>query len=422
MQLARSKSISIALSAMTVTLLGSGSVRAAEGDQIESSLLIYSETDRVTAVEGLASFSKLIDGRTWRLRLTYDGLTGASPNGATPSSRIQTFTRPSGEGRYNIPAGETPLDDTFHDTRFGVDLSLTQPLDRLSNISLGTHFSNEYDYLSLGGNVGLTRDLNHRNTTVGLSVSYSRDKIRPDGGIPVRFAETPTTRGALPRAGGSDTKDVFDAIFSVSQVVDRKTLARFNYSFGSVAGYQTDPFKILSVVEPASSADAGEPVRYVYESRPDSRAKHALYGEVRRYFSGNVANLSYRYFWDDWGVRSHTVNAGYLQMLGNDYSVEPHLRWYRQTQADFYHAFLVDGNPLPRHASADYRLADFDAWTVGLTVGKRVGDNIRLRLTGEYYSQFGDRSPPEAIGVLRDFDLFPNVGVFMLRLGFSREL
>jgi hypothetical protein len=51
------------------------------------------------------------------LKVTIDALTGASASGAVAQPDVQTFTRPSGQGQYTIAAGDTPLDDTFHDTR-----------------------------------------------------------------------------------------------------------------------------------------------------------------------------------------------------------------------------------------------------------------------------------------------------------------
>jgi len=39
---------------------------------------------------------------------------------------------------------------------------------------------------------------------------------------------------------------------------------------------------------------------------------------------------------DDWGVNSHTIDAKYRFRFNNQY-LEPQLRWYTQSKADFYH-------------------------------------------------------------------------------------
>ncbi|MCB2230351.1 DUF3570 domain-containing protein [bacterium] len=409
-----------AVAALAAALLGGQALPATGQDNVETSLLLYSEKDRVEAAEGIVNVGKMLKGdRTLNLRLTYDALSGASPSGATPSSRVQTFTSPSGRGSYTINPGETPLDNTFHDTRFAGDITFGQPVGRMSALSLGAHLSSEHDYFSAGFNAGMTRDFNQRNTTVGLSGSVSFDNINPEGGVPTALAVMPGVGATLPREGSSDSKSTFDLVAGVSQILDRKTIVRFNYSFSHASGYLTDPYKIVSVVEPESSADAGEPVRYLYESRPDSRTKHALYGQIRRYIAGSTIDLSYRHFWDDWGVTSNTIELFYRQKLPGGHALQPHVRWYHQSAADFHRVYLLDGAPTPEHASADYRLARFDGLTLGLTYSLPIGENMHLNITPEFYTQRGDSSPPEAFGVLRQYDLFPDMDVIMVRAGFS---
>jgi hypothetical protein len=213
---------------------------------------------------------------------------------------------------------------------------------------------------------------------------------------------------------------VFDIVLGVSQILNRETIIRLNYSYNRTSGYLNDPYKILSVVNDQNSPDAGEPVDYVYESRPRIANRQALYSQVRRYLSGNTIDLSYRYFWDDWGISSHTVDLFYRWQLPHDQALQPHLRWYHQSQANFYHAYLVNGVTFPQYASADTRLARFSAITAGLQYSLPIAAGSHLNITAEYYTQIGDRSPPDAIGILRQYDLFPKMNVLMFRLGFER--
>lgn len=432
MQLNKQKSIRTAVTAITATLLGYGASAASGSDKVDSSLLLYSESGRVKAAEGVLDFSRtLSERRSVGLRLTLDALTGASPNGATPSSRIQTFTGPSGGTAYVVMPGELPLDDTFSDQRAALDARLQEALNRVTFANVGGHVSHEHDYTSLGLNAGITRDLNRRNTTVGVSAAYSHDIVAPIGSAPVPFASMPP-----PTAGGEGEdeeehegggrgpgkgKDVIDVMFGLSQVIDRNTVLRANYSLNRSSGYLNDPYKILSVVQDRNSAAPGEPVGYVFEGRPDTRRKQAVYGELRRYIAGSTLDLSYRYFWDDWGIKSHTTDF-FLQLpVKNGHAVEPHFRWYRQSKADFYAAYLVQGQPFPRFATADSRLAAFDAYTYGLQYLLPLGTGSVLRLSAEYYTQKGTRGPPDAFGVLRQYDLFPAMDAFMARLGFSHD-
>lgn len=433
MQLTGKSSMRAALAAVTATLLGSGAVHANGDNRLESSILLYSEVNRVQAAEGIISLTRALKGdRLFNARFTLDGLTGASPNGATVSSHVQTFTRPSGNGSYSVRPGDIPLDNTFKDTRYGLDGSLTQPVDRLTSVIFGAHLSTEHDYTSLGANVGFTRDFNRKNTTFSGSAAYSHDMVRPLGGTPTPFTSfSAATNGGGEREGedgregrGSGPgmgKDVFDAVLGVTQVLDRRTILRFDYSFDHTSGYLNDPYKLLSVVQGPAASEPGEPVDYLYESRPGSRSKQALYTEMRRYIGGHTVDVSYRYFWDDWGIRSRTIDLHYRLPLTAGHAIEPHFRWYRQSGADFYHAFLVDGSPLPAHASADYRLAPFHAMTVGLQYFFPIERGMYLSLGVEYYRQAGDISPPSSMGILSRYNLFPDMDAAMVRLGFSHD-
>ncbi len=237
MQLKRNTPLRGTLATFAAALLGTASGQAQSANRVESSFLLYSESDRVSAFEGVFDIKKQLRNELGLdLKLTYDALTGASPNGATPSRRVQTFTRPSGSGQYTIASGKIPLDDTFHDTRFGFGIGLSDRVGSATSVALGGQFSNEYDYVSYGVNGTLARDFNRKNTTIGVSGSYSRDRIRPEGSIPIPLASMSEPGEVQPRLQGTDNKDVYDVVFNVSQVLNRTTVARMNYSFSRSVG------------------------------------------------------------------------------------------------------------------------------------------------------------------------------------------
>lgn len=120
---------------------------------------------------------------------------------------------------------------------------------------------------------------------------------------------------------------------------------------------------------------------------------------------------------DDWAIDSHTVDVRYRWNFGGDQYIQPHIRYYTQTEADFYQRFLVDAQPTPQFASADRRLGNFDGLTIGLKYGRvlKNGNPFNVRL--EYYNQSGDAGP--GIGNLNNFDLFPDVGAVILQFGYS---
>jgi hypothetical protein len=102
--------------------------------------------------------------------------------------------------------------------------------------------------------------------------------------------------------------------------------------------------------------------------------------------------------------------------------LQPHVRWYHQSAADFYKRYLVEGEPLPAHVSADYRLGDMKTWTFGMMYGRPLAQDREFTARLEYYMQTGESHPADAFGVLRNYDLFPTVDAIILQVGFNFSL
>lgn len=424
------------ISAATCALLGTVAT-SSHATEVETSTLFYSEPNRVTAIETVIQGTRASqDGRSLALKLTFDALTGASANGATPANRLQTFTRPSGQSSYTAKPRETPLDPSFQDVRLAAAVNIGRPLGRLSQATYGINISAEQDYLSFGLSGGITRDFALKNTTLAGGFAFSRDSVKPRAGTPIPFGRMSAivpgdgedggraTRGAGEgeeegEEGPGKAKTLGDLMVGLTQLMSRGTIARVNYSLGWSSGYLTDPYKILSEIQPTSGAEPGDPTDYLFERRPDRRRRQSLFGEARQRLGGDVAQVSYRHYWDDWSIESSTVDARFMRKLGKRASISPHFRWYEQSAADFYRRYLVQGEPLPNHASADYRLGSFNATTMGLEGTRELAAGPTLRAALEYYAQRGDDHPAKAFGALVGHDLFPSVTSWMVRVGAS---
>ena len=421
------KNIKTQMSLATCSLLQAAvpSAQAQESEwDVDSAILFYSESDgRVSAVEpAVYAGRELADDERIDLRLVVDVLTGASPNGAHAVPVAQTFTTPSGKDSYTAKAGETPLDDTFRDTRvaFGVDWQVG--LDRFSRITWGGNFSKEYDYLSLGASATYARDFNDRNTTLTTAFAFNNDTINPEGGIPSVFQPMVTEGSSLNREAADDDKAITDFMVGLTQVISRETIMQLNLSFGQTDGYQNDPFKIVTVIDPASGLPADSSffdtattgnLPYVYESRPDSRDRTVLFFKTVHHLDEDVINFSYRYYDDDWGINSNTFDLRYRYELGGSY-LQPHLRFYTQEAADFYTHNLVLGSDVDPtsgavsqdYASNDYRLAKSETVTVGLKYGIPMANNSEFSMRGEVITQTVDDGSVPAGEETPDLDAF----------------
>jgi hypothetical protein len=429
----RQRLIGARLAAATCALLGqvpSGPVAAQEAAQelapwdIDTSMLLYTESDsrvRDLSINGVLR-KELREDAFLGITFALDTLTGASPSGAVPATSVQTFTRPSGNAEYTIAPGEQPLDDTFQDTRVALGASWEWPVTRLALLSVGASFSDEYDYTHTGLNAKVARDFNNRNTTLSFGVALANDSINPVGGSPVPFAPMLAVSDAASKRG-NQSKDVTDVLLGVTQVLNRNTILQLNFSLSESDGYLTDPYKVLSVVDPVSGTPvAGPPgsgrFLYLYESRPETRDKESLYALLKRNIGGNVVDVSYRYMTDDWGIDSQTVDLHYRWNLDSGRYLTPHLRFYSQTAADFYETVLFDGAPLPGFASADYRLGELDGITYGIKFGKDRGSggwSARL----EWYRQTGSPKANARVGALEGFNLYPDLDALIAQFSYQ---
>lgn len=409
-----------ALGAAALTLLGGASTAQAEdrGWVFDTATLIYSELDgRVSAVEPkLRATKTLANDRSFSVGATVDVLAGASPNGAIAADTPQTFSRPSGTGQYTTAPGELPLDDTFQDTRIALDGSFTLPVGK-QTLTTSLSASNEYDYLSLAAGAVVSRDFNQRNTTVSVGANLASDTIDAVGGAPVPLSIMPAPGQPTGRAEASEDKQIVDLLVSVTQILSPQSLMQISYSLSQSDGYLNDPYKIISVVD-----GNGDPLRYAYEGRPETRVKHALFAQYKRFvFDRDVLDISFRLLTDDWGIGSQTLDMTYRWNFSAARYLEPHVRYYRQSAADFYRIALFDGeeNQL-EFASADPRLGQFDAVTLGLKYGQTLksGNEWNLRLEG--YTQQGstDGVPSQAATALAGRDLDPTLDAVMLTAGY----
>src|SRR5271166_2110987 len=435
-----------ALATAAAGLLANGEARAQEAPStiIDSAVLVYHEVGRVQAIEPEVNVTQKIDeDRTLTAGFAADSLTGPTPIGAVPSTLTQSYVRPykivalgtpvtvttaSGGAtvviippatgaKYQVlgasttvPPNSYPLDHGFHDERMAGNLGWEQALTPTFKIDGGVAYSKEHDYRSESIHIGLSQDFNAHNTTFNAGLNYESDLSFPIGGTP-----TPLTLMNANWKGPDDSLREVDAVLGITQVMTRRWLTSLSYSFSDLHGYQSDPYKLISVVDPVS----GQPTAQLYENRPDSRRKQSLFLENKVHLTSDIVTVALRGYSDDWGIKSFTADLRYRLQMGVDYYVEPHVRYYQQGAADFFHYYLVSGEAMPQYASADTRLAAFHAQTYGAKFGVRLDDNAELNVRVEYYDQHGNGSPANAIGQLRQQDLFPDLKAYTVLLGFT---
>jgi hypothetical protein len=435
-----SRDVAATLATATCALLGSAAPSAVLAQdinewQVDTAGLYYSEKDRVSDLSFNAiARTQPFEDRYLNLTFSFDSLSGASPNGAAPSASAQKFPRPitltrtsggstvqSGGGSFTVAPGELPLDSSFQDMRYAGSVNWQRPLGQLGIVDFGGGASVEHDYTHLGLETHIAHDFNERNTTLSGGIAWSDDSVDPIGGVPVPFSPLQRSSG-LTWTQTSEPKHVVDLLVGITQVLGRQTIGQLNFSRSQSDGYQTDPYKIISVVDPVTGDLAPGPDPgiglYLYENRPSSRTKDSLFGMLKHDFGGNVFDVSYRIMTDDWGVDSHTVDMHFRWRFSPDKFLQPHLRFYSQTAASFYHTVLFEGQAIPQYATADYRLGEMSTVTLGLEFGSKTSlGQFSARL--EVYKQSAKPSADALVGSLRGLDLTPDMTAVIAQISYK---
>ena len=236
------------------------------------------------------------------------------------------------------------------DTRTDVSVTTRYYYDR-GNAGFNYTRSDEDDYQSDA--ISLDASLNSADglRTYSGAISASQDDIEP-------------TQGSVPTNTLKDEKDIRSAWIGVTQIVSQRAIVKFGLSYTYRDGFLTDPYKL-------------------HDKRPDQRKEWAASAGYRHFFiDANAAlHADYRYFDDDWGISSHTVDLAWHQNLGNSTRLIPFLRYYTQDKADFFDN-IADLEA--RYYADDYRLSAFGAITAGLRAQHEFG-NWSVSVTGERY-------------------------------------
>ncbi len=112
--------------------------------------------------------------------------------------------------------------------------------------------------------------------------------------------------------------------------------------------------------------------------------------------SRNAVRAEYRYFWDTWGVKAHTVEAGYSRYFGDHWLADAFVRFNSQKAALFY---SDNAQSETLYVSRNRQLSTFTSVGLGgkLTyVYRQVPGQYEIKLNGAYelirfkYSDFTD--------------------------------
>ncbi len=291
----------------------------------------------------------------WSLRL---GLVSDTISGASPRYHSSV----SGASR-------------FDDKRRAADLAVTRYFPRAS-VTVAAGRSGEDDYVSKFASVQASFSSDDNNTTWLVGTGVANDRINP-----VNFAVE------------NESKRTVDIMAGVTQVLTARDLVQLVLTHVRGSGYFTMPYKYVDI-RPREHDQSTLQLRWNHH--------------IEKY--GASSRLGYRYYTDDYDIRSHTLSEELVHPLAGGWTLTPSLRLHTQSKARFYFDPVYDarfGAPFPPNykfgsrdpITADQRLSAFGAVTLGLKVEKEIARNTTLDLKWEQYKQrgswrqFGSGSP-----------------------------
>ena len=305
------------------------------------------------------------------LRLAVDSLTGMTPTGthAAGDSDDWLFQTITDERRVSVATIEHELDDY--------------------TLSFEYAHSKETDYRSNAVTGKVSRQFNQNNTTVTAGAAFAFDEV----------LATPFTNNFE-----DQDKDTVDLNIGISQILSRNTLFDLNLGYGRNTGYLGDPYRRISQIRTVvidgifGPREVTDTFDYA-ENRPDELDRFVTKASVRHYFQQANAALkcSYRFFANTNSVEGHTFELKWIQEINQQLSLTPYVRYYRQSEADFYYTSLtgtgldgtdrIDGGGA--NYSSDYRLSKLEALTYGVRFAWEPIENMTLDLQWERYEMEG---------------------------------
>lgn len=367
--------------------------RVLETSELDFLFSYYSQDGQNAAVTGGEGTEELTDATsTIVLRmpmnendiLTVDvGLsayTSASSSNVNPldGSNLNTnpFDASSGESRKDLLAYINP--SYQHSSE-----------DRNSIWSANAYFSTEYDYFSIGFGGSYTRLFNEKNTEVTLSGGVFLDKWNAIYPIELRdgFFDSRITGNGTYNPNftvfDDENRNSYSLSLSFSQILSKKLQGAFFADVVSQNGLLSTPFQRVYFGDTEDFFIDDFQLADDVERLPNNRFKIPIGGRLNYYVNELLVLRSYyRFYWDDWGIVSHTASLEAPFKLTDKFTLYPTYRYYTQSAADYF--FPKEGalSSLDFYTS-DYDLSDYDAHQYGLGVQyKDIFANARILTFG----------------------------------------
>ncbi|MCF6241081.1 MAG: DUF3570 domain-containing protein [Bacteroidales bacterium] len=259
-------------------------------------------------------------------------------------------------------------------------------------------FANEFDYTSFGAGLGYSRLFNQKNTEIGINASVYLDQWRPEypteihtyvqyngnldggffsgvpildqNGLPIDKLGTDVWNPVNMNLVNNNGRNTYSVSLSFSQILGKKTQISIFGDFVMQEGWLANPMQRVYFADKANYYIGNATDIPIYTSTenqrvfqladdierlPDTRMKIPVGLRFNQYINEFIViRTYYRFYYDDWGIYSHTANIEIPVKLGMNFTIYPTYRYYTQTAADYF-------APYETHLSTEtYYTSDYD--------------------------------------------------------------
>jgi hypothetical protein len=203
-----------------------------------------------------------------------------------------------------------------------------------STIMAGVSYSGEFDYQSIGANIGFSQKTPDRMGEFTVKFQAFLDQVKLIAPIELR---TGSTGGGEHEGYGTTGRNTYALSLSYSQIINKNFQLELMTDAVQQTGYLSLPFHRVYFTDGSVHQEA----------LPDKRFKLPL-GLRANYFFGDkvILRAYYRYYTDDWGLRSNTISLETPVKISPFVSVSPFYRYYSQTGAKYF-------SPYQQHTAFD---------------------------------------------------------------------
>lgn len=300
---------------------------------------------------------------------------GVSAYTSASSSNIDPFDSDQPADPFVASSGESSSDLWANGT-----IGYSHSSDSRNDIvSAKISVSSEYDYFSLGFGGNYSKLFNEKNTEIGISANVFLDTWKLI--YPIELRNDPSFKEL-----DKKNRNSYSLGLNFSQILTKNIQGSLSLDVIQQQGLLSTPFQRVYFADVADTFRESFHLADDIERLPDSRFKTAIGGRLNFYINETfVLRTYYRYYFDDWGIASHTASLEVPIKIADKFTLYPSYRFYNQTAADYFNTYNA-ALSTDEFYTSDFDLSQYDANQYGF------GINYTDIFTKLHISQFGLKS------------------------------